>query len=83
MKFRVQVVCVQDDGSERCCDVMELERQQLVRETLGLSVAEGKAILHGVQEFVTAQQAAKISSAGANARTAASDTRAKKPECTP
>ena len=59
MKFRVQVVCVQDDGSERCCDVMELERQQLVRETLGLSMAEGKAILHGVQEFVTAQQAAE------------------------
>jgi len=59
VKFRVQVVWVQDDGSERCCDVMELERQQLVRETLGLSVAEGKAILHGVQEFVTTQQAAQ------------------------
>lgn len=58
MKFRVEVVCVQDDGSEQRCDVVELERQQLVMETLGLSVAEGKTILHGVQEFVTAQQTA-------------------------
>src|SRR5215469_1781322 len=57
MKFRVEVVCMQDDGSEQRCDVVELERQQLVMETLGLSVAEGKTILHGVQEFVTAQQA--------------------------
>ena len=58
MKFRVEVVCVQDDGSEQRCDVVELERQQLVMETLGLSVTEGKTILHGVQEFVTAQQTA-------------------------
>jgi hypothetical protein len=38
--------------------VAELERQQLVMETLGLSVGEGKTILHGVQEVVTAQQTA-------------------------
>ena len=25
-------------------------------ETLGMSVAEGKAILHGIQDFVAAQQ---------------------------
>jgi hypothetical protein len=37
MKFRVQVVCVQDDGSEQCCHVMEMERQQLVMESLGLA----------------------------------------------
>jgi hypothetical protein len=58
MKFRVQVVYVQDDGTEQCCEVAEVERQQLVMETLGLSVAEGKTVLHGVQEFVTAQQTA-------------------------
>jgi hypothetical protein len=59
MKFRVQVICVQDDGTELCCNVAELEPQSLVMETLGLSVADGKSILHGVQEFVTAQQAAE------------------------
>jgi hypothetical protein len=59
MRFRVQVVCLRDDGSEQRCDVMELERQQLVMETMGLSVAEGKTILHGVQEFVTGQQTAE------------------------
>jgi len=39
MKSRVQVICVQDDPTEVCCDVAELERQQLVMEALGLSVA--------------------------------------------
>ena len=34
MKSRVQVICVQDDPTEVCCDVAEL-----VMEPLGLSVA--------------------------------------------
>jgi hypothetical protein len=32
-----------------------MERAELALETLGMSVAEGKAILHGIQEFVVAQ----------------------------
>jgi hypothetical protein len=56
MKFRVEVICVNDEGAEQRHDVMELEREQLVMETLGLSMAEGKAILRGVQDFVTSQQ---------------------------
>jgi len=56
MKFRVEVICVHADGAEQRCDVIEMERHQLAMETLGLSVADGKAILHGVQDFVTAQQ---------------------------
>jgi hypothetical protein len=59
MKFRVEVICVNDDGAEQRQDVMELEREQLVMETLGLSLAEGKAILRGVQDFVTSQQVAE------------------------
>src|SRR5579871_3334776 len=60
MKFRIQVVCVTDDGAEQMQEVMKFERQELVMETLGLSLAEGKATLHGVQEFVAAQQTAEF-----------------------
>jgi hypothetical protein len=41
---------------EQRSDVLEMERHQLAMETLGLSLADGKAILQGVQDFVTAQQ---------------------------
>jgi hypothetical protein len=56
MKFRVELVCLNDGGEQRC-RVMEMERTELAMETLGLSVAEGKAMLHGVQDFVASQQA--------------------------
>ena len=36
---------------------MEMERAELAMDTLGWSVAEGKTMLHGVQEFVACQQA--------------------------
>jgi hypothetical protein len=51
MKFRVEVVCLHEGGEQRC-NVLEMERTELALETLGLSVAEGKAMLHGVQDFV-------------------------------
>lgn len=56
MKFRVEVICVNDEGVEQRQDVMEMERQELAMETMGLSLAEGKAILRGVQDFVASQQ---------------------------
>jgi hypothetical protein len=56
MKFRVEVVCLNNDGEQRC-SVMEMERADLAIETLGLSVAEGKTVLRGVQDFVASQQA--------------------------
>src|SRR5450631_982994 len=55
MKFRVEVVCLNDGGEQRC-SVMEMERAELAMETLGLSLAEGKTMLHGVQDFVASQQ---------------------------
>ena len=55
MKFRVELVCLNDGGEQRC-SVMEMERAELAMETLGLSVAEGKTMLHGVQDFVASQQ---------------------------
>jgi hypothetical protein len=56
MKFRVEVICVNDGGAEERRDVMEIEREELAMETLGLNLAEGKAILRGVQDFVASQQ---------------------------
>jgi hypothetical protein len=56
MKYRVEVICLRDGGEQRC-SVMEMERAELAMETLGLSVAEGKRILQGVQDFVASQQA--------------------------
>jgi hypothetical protein len=56
MKFRVEVTCVNDEGTEQRREVMEMERRELAMETLGLSLAEGKALLQGVQDFVASQQ---------------------------
>jgi len=55
MTFRVEVVCL-DEGGERRFSVAEMEREELALETLGMSIAEGKAILHGIQDFVAAKQ---------------------------
>ena len=49
------MVCVTDDGIEQTQQVLEFERQELAMETLGLSMLEGKALLHGAQEFVSDQ----------------------------
>lgn len=59
MKFRVEVICVNDEGAEQRRDVMEMERRELAMETLGLSLAEGKAVSHGVYDFVASQQTAE------------------------
>jgi hypothetical protein len=56
MKFRVEVIYVNDEGTEQRHDVMEMERRELAMETLGLSLAEGKTLLRGVQDLVVSQQ---------------------------
>jgi hypothetical protein len=56
MTFRVEVVCLSETGEQRC-SVLEMERAELAMETLGLSLAEGKTMLHGLQDFVATQQA--------------------------
>ena len=56
MKFRVEVVCVQESGEQRR-NILEVERSEMAIETLGLSLAEGKAMLHSVQDFVAIQAA--------------------------
>ena len=45
MKVKVQVVIITDDGQETTRGIACVERQDLTPETLGLSLAEGKAVL--------------------------------------
>jgi hypothetical protein len=56
MSVRVEVVCVNTDGSEQRREVLTVEARQLAMETLGLSLSEGKALLAAVQDIVVAQQ---------------------------
>jgi hypothetical protein len=58
MKITVQVVIESGDGPAVVTEVATLARETLTDETLGLSLAEGKAILAQLQEAVVVQQAA-------------------------
>lgn len=55
MKLKVQVIAV-DGDEEHVHEVLEIERSELSFETLGLSLAEGKAILGGVQAVLVKEQ---------------------------
>jgi hypothetical protein len=59
MKFRIQVVCINDAGQEHRNDLLEIERHQLAMETLGLSLDESKAVLESLQDFVVGRQTAE------------------------
>ena len=54
MKFKVQVVTLLDDGEESLREVACVERDDLSAVSLGLSIADSKAILQGMQEVVVA-----------------------------
>jgi hypothetical protein len=56
MKVKVQVVTITDDGQESMREVACVERDELTAETLGLSLAEGKALLQAIQEVVVEWQ---------------------------
>jgi hypothetical protein len=47
-----------DDGHLETCEITSVERKDLKPETLGLTLAEGKAILKDIQEIVIQQQTA-------------------------
>ena len=49
MKFKIQIVAVSDDGREQTQEIASLERDDLQPETLGLTLAESKAILKDLQ----------------------------------
>src|ERR1700730_6309171 len=57
MRFRLQLMTISDDGSERIHLVAELARGcELRPETAGLTLAEGKQILKQVQQVVIDEQ---------------------------
>jgi hypothetical protein len=56
MNVRVEVVCLSADGTEQRREMMAIERTELVMETLGMSLKEGKALLEGVQDVLIAHQ---------------------------
>lgn len=57
MKFRINVVCVNDEGTEQLSELMVLSRDDLVMETMGLTLAESKSLLHDLQSYVVERQA--------------------------
>jgi hypothetical protein len=56
MQVKVQVVTRRDDGEESLQEVACVERDELTPASLGLSIADSKAILQGIQEVVVAWQ---------------------------
>ena len=59
MKIRIQVAIDAEDGDgEKVEDIVQLERGALRPEELGLTLAEAKAILHGMQQALVAEQVA-------------------------
>src|SRR3954471_12855596 len=61
MRVRIQVVVESEAGAPSIVqEVATLERGPLQAEGLGLTLAEAKGLLRGVQEAVVAQQAAEF-----------------------
>ena len=56
MQVKVQVVTITDEGQEITHEVACVERQDLTPVTLGLSLADGKAVLQALQEVVVEWQ---------------------------
>jgi hypothetical protein len=59
MKIRIQVAIDAEDGDgEKVEDIVQLERGALRPEELGLTRAEAKAILRGMQQSLVTEQVA-------------------------
>ena len=58
MTFPIRVVTIADNGQEQVHDITSRERTELQREALGLTLAEGKAILSAIQRVVVEAQTA-------------------------
>ena len=50
--FKIQLIAIAEDGQEEVREIASLTRDELTPETLGLSLAEGKAILKDIQQIV-------------------------------
>jgi hypothetical protein len=56
MIFPIRVIAIAEDGQEQVHEIPSLQRTDLKPETLGLTLAEGKAILTEIQRLVVEQQ---------------------------
>ena len=56
MICKIQVLIIGEDGREETRELACLERTDLKPETLGLTLAEGKMILKGLQQIVVERQ---------------------------
>ena len=56
MICRIQVVVIAEDGSQDIRETQSIERKHVTPETLGLTLAEGKAMLKDIQQIVVQQQ---------------------------
>jgi hypothetical protein len=56
MKVKVQVITITDDGEESMREVACVVRDALTPANLGVSIAEGKAMLQAIQEVVVEWQ---------------------------
>ncbi len=56
MQAKVQVMTITDEGQAITQDIACVERQELTPVTLGLSLAEGQAVLQALQEVVVEWQ---------------------------
>jgi hypothetical protein len=56
MKYAIQIVITTDKGQTETQDIASIEREDLTPTTLGLTLAEGKAILKALQAVVVRQQ---------------------------
>jgi hypothetical protein len=54
--FQIQIIAITEDGEKDVREITLLTRGELTPETLGLSLAEGKAILKEIQQIVVEQQ---------------------------
>ena len=64
MNFRLEVVCINDDGEEQRGEVLTMERRQLAMETLGLNQSSGEPALR--QETTNALDSSRRAPVAAN-----------------
>jgi hypothetical protein len=56
ISFQIQFVVIGEDGQQEVRAITSLTRDELTPETLGLSLAEGKAILKNIQQNIIERQ---------------------------
>jgi hypothetical protein len=66
MKYTVHVVITTDNSQTETREIASVEREDLTPTTLGLTLAEGKAILKGLQAVVRYGNDSPLCAAGHN-----------------